>query len=73
MNVTFSDSVKVHHMVAWSFAYKNARKMYWELFALDNMRFQRRIQQVSYILNPILQNEHRCKMYKRLFEREINV
>ena len=47
-------------MCVWSYAYRENRKTYWMSVAVDKMRFQRRIQNKEYLLNPIL-----IQMYKR--------
>lgn len=44
------------------------RKPYWELFILDRMRFQKRIQDAELILNPILDQKHRCKILMERLE-----
>jgi Phosphatase-1 catalytic subunit binding region len=67
--VTFDESRnEVHSMVVYSFAYKNARKRYWEYFAADARRFQKRIERISVVISPILSDEHRYKMYRERFE-----
>jgi Phosphatase-1 catalytic subunit binding region len=59
---------KVHPMILWSFAYRNARKTYWEYFVLDRGRFQRRIQETAVIINPILDCNYRLKVYNERFK-----
>ena len=41
--VTFQDPPKIQYIVAWDFAYRQARKKYWEYCVIDRYRFQRRI------------------------------
>lgn len=55
--VTFksdSELVVIHHIVAWSFAYRQARKGPWEEYARDRDRFSRRIECCASILEPCL-------------------
>jgi len=44
----------VHPMIVWNFAYKQARKGTWEADALDRLRFQKRVEELSEILTPVL-------------------
>ena len=46
--------VEVHHMFAWSYAYRTSRKGEWEKFACDRAHFQRRIERTAEILNPVI-------------------
>ena len=55
---------KVHYMVAWSYAYREARKGQWIQYAIDHHRFKRRIQACETIITPILSHEHREKIYR---------
>ena len=41
--VTFNDIPKVYVMVTWNYAYRQYRKPFWEIHAIDRMRFLRRI------------------------------
>ena len=41
--VTFNDRVTEHKLIVWQFTYKECRRKYWEIIALDRFRFQRRI------------------------------
>ena len=43
VSVTFNDIPKVYYMVTWNYAYKQCRKPFWEIHAIDRMRFLRRI------------------------------
>ena len=45
---------KVYPMIAWGFAYREARKGNWEQCARDRERFERRINNVKLILDPVL-------------------
>lgn len=46
--------VAVHSMVAWDFAYRQARIGPWERAAVDRLRFQKRIQELEDVLAPVL-------------------
>lgn len=62
--VTFNiENNKVYFMVTWNFAYKSSRERYWEILAIDRMRFARRIEEISNVINPILDSSHRCNVY----------
>lgn len=61
--VTFSPHIIVHQMVTWKFAYKTSRVKYWEQIATDRMRFQRRINELAHIIEPILNCNYRLKVY----------
>ena len=52
--VRFSGKDEIHLMYVWKFAYKSARKTYWEVVARDATRFRRRIDITGDILKPIL-------------------
>ena len=39
----------------------------WVMCAVDAMRFKRRIDIVGEVINLVLVNEHRCKVYKERF------
>ncbi|GAB1608293.1 uncharacterized protein LOC115212865 [Argonauta hians] len=55
-----------HLMFAWSYAYQAARKGEWLQHHVDAERFQKRINNLASILNPILEPSHRLKIFKRL-------
>ena len=42
-SVTFNDIPKVYFMITWNYAYRQYRKPFWEIHAIDRMRFLRRI------------------------------
>ena len=48
------DSLTVYTMYAWDFAYRNARRGHWEEIARDRGRFQRRIVQITAIIESVL-------------------
>jgi len=64
--VRFSEDVEVHHMIAWSFAYKQARKGEWERMARDRERFRNRIANIASHISWIFTSAHRNKMYQIL-------
>lgn len=68
--VTFSSKNDVHIMVVWQYAYRAYRKKYWEFFPLDRIRFKDRIDKISKIVTPILNCEHRNKVYEERFNDE---
>lgn len=41
-SVSFNSKVKVQHMHAWSFAYRESRKSKWISMVLDRQRFESR-------------------------------
>lgn len=68
-SVSFNENKnKVYVLITWKFAYNSARKKYWEFYAIDRIRFRRRIQLISQIVNPVLDQVHRYKIYKERFE-----
>lgn len=50
----------VHHMFAWSYAYRSCRKGPWEQYARDRVHFRRRIETLSCILTPCLERKLKC-------------
>ena len=52
--VHFNDFVKVHHLVAWNYAYRAARSGPWMYYGINRARFKRRIRHIGSILKPIL-------------------
>lgn len=61
----------VHPIIAWNYAYAAARKGPWEQFARDRDRFDRKIQELSKVLNPVLSNCHREKVYSERFSDKV--
>lgn len=58
--VKFDDSVNVFHQTGWSEDdYVSARRGPWMMYALDSHRFQRRINEASNIIDPVLDDNHR--------------
>lgn len=68
--VRFNLSPVVHEIRAWKFAYSQARKGQWEQMGRDRGRFEKRINEVSRILSPILATDHRAQIYKERFQTE---
>ncbi|KNC22287.1 hypothetical protein FF38_12907 [Lucilia cuprina] len=65
--VRFNTKPTVHVMHTWNYAYRAARKGEWEMYARDRERFKLRIQRAASTLNPILEREHRQKIYEKRF------
>lgn len=63
--VSFNIIPIIHVMYTWKYAYHQARKGDWEMYSRDRFRFNIRIQRAAIILNPILNPEHRLKIYAR--------
>lgn len=67
--VTFNtENNKTYFMVTWNFAYQSSRKRYWEFLSIDRMRFNRRVEKISNIISPILENNHRCNIFNDRFK-----
>lgn len=67
--VRFKLEPQIHLMCVWNFAYKSSRRGPWETYAIDRFRFQRRIYEMNKMLQPILDQDHRNKIYKARFEK----
>ncbi|XP_046979139.1 uncharacterized protein LOC124544594 isoform X1 [Schistocerca americana] len=63
----------VHKIIAWDFAYRAARVGPWELIARDRIRFHRRIEHMSRILSPVLQNQHRRNIWEKFHKDTLDV
>lgn len=63
--VTFSEEKnnQVHFMYVWDFAYHQARQRFWETVALDRVRFQMRIRRSAVLLDWVLDEKHREKIF----------
>ena len=62
------DLVVIHPETAeWCQAYEEARIGPWVQFAADRERFKKRITDSETVLNPILSNDHREKVYSDRF------
>jgi len=66
--VRFCDTVEVHHMIAWSYAYREARKGKWEQEARDRERFRHRIINTDNCISWVLNKSHRDTIYRKLHE-----
>ncbi|XP_018593383.2 protein phosphatase 1 regulatory subunit 15A-like [Scleropages formosus] len=65
--VRFSNVVKVHPLVTWSFASRAARDgSCWQEIARDRARFKRRVDAVNEIISPCLLPEHRAMVWERV-------
>lgn len=54
-------------MRTWSFAYRDARRGPWQMFARDRERFCRKIYRYSIILNKVLTPKHRQNVFVQRF------
>ena len=63
--VTFGQE-KVHPMVVWGHAYRQARKGPWEQQARDRARFAQRVASMEAELSLVLDPGHRRRVYRRL-------
>nr|XP_002128074.1 protein phosphatase 1 regulatory subunit 15A-like [Ciona intestinalis] len=61
--VRFMDKVVVHPMVAWSYAYREARKGRWDSAARDRHRFGDRVRCVGDAISWCFNTSHRGKIY----------
>ncbi|XP_066967569.1 uncharacterized protein [Macrobrachium rosenbergii] len=64
--VQFGETV-VHPMIAWTFAYKNARRGPWEQCARDRVRFNSRIEALEPVISSVLEGSHREAMYQKIY------
>lgn len=70
--VTFNDGKNIiYKIIAWKFAYSSARKKYWECFAIDRLYFQKRIRKTQEVIDPILEKNHRHKIFKERFYKQL--
>lgn len=51
------DKTEIHQIIAWDFAYRQARKGHWKNYATDRLQFQRRIDQTAKVIEPILEKK----------------
>lgn len=61
------DKNKIYHIIAWSFAYKQARKSNYQQFVLDRYRFQDRVNKTGKTLEKILEPNYRKKIFEERF------
>lgn len=64
-----SELATVHVIIAWDFAYRAARISPWETAARDANRFKLKIQSIEPIIAPILDPEHRSKIWFNRMEK----
>lgn len=65
-HVHFNETIRVHNLYVWEYAYKQARIGIWEQAARDNFRFQMRIQRTLDILQPIFNKKNRENHYNKI-------
>jgi len=65
--VTFDPRPTVYVQYVWQFAYQQARKSVWEQYACDRDRFTRRIIESEHIINPVLNSQHRERVFASLY------
>lgn len=59
-HVTFADDVTIHYMEDFIEESSIARQPFWEIFARDRYRFQRRIFIMEEMLKYVLSLDHTC-------------
>ena len=64
--VTFDFKPKIYIQYVWPFAYQQARKSEWEQCARDRDRFTRRIFESEHIINLVLNERHRERVFASL-------
>jgi hypothetical protein len=52
--VSFANTVAIHYMYVWGYAYNRSRERYWEKFATDRVQFHWRIERIGATLEPVL-------------------
>lgn len=58
----------MHIIRAWDFAYRAARKGEWEQFARDHERFRFRICKTQPIIDAVLEQKLRDRIYEERFK-----
>ncbi|KAK9507941.1 hypothetical protein O3M35_007697 [Rhynocoris fuscipes] len=69
--VSFASGKQLTHvrtMFTWDYAHRSARKGPWETLALDTCRFRSKIQKLSDIISPILDQNHRKLIFNQRFQ-----
>jgi len=71
-NVSFQDDpvLKVHYLIVWSFASKQARKGTWHLCEVDRTRFQKRVRDIELIISFVFSVDHRWQVFQTRFQVE---
>lgn len=70
--VTFDRKIVVVEIRAWKYAYHAARIGKWQEAAVDRLRFQKRIAESADKIATILCNEHRLKIYEKLYVKYVD-
>lgn len=65
--VHFNLKPDIFYMKKWDYAYREARKGCWHLYAIDRFHFQRKINKIDKILSPILAFHHRRTVFQERF------
>lgn len=68
--VTFNLCPIVHEILAWKFAYCEARKGKWEEVGRDRERFSKRIRETESVLSPIFVSIHRERVFRQRFSQK---
>lgn len=58
----FAAAPRVHVIRAWNFAYRQARKSYWEQVGRDRVRFADRCRRIEDTLAPVFSAQHRKRV-----------
>lgn len=67
MSVKFNESLnKVYYL--YEPEGNDWRKPYWEYFAVDRFRFENRVLNLQSIINPVLDHQHRKRIYFERFQ-----
>jgi hypothetical protein len=61
---------RVHHIIAWSHAYRQARRGGWDAIVADRFRFQRRIHQSESCIGKVFDGDKRLRMLQMLEKNE---
>jgi len=69
-NVKFDSRPTIYIQYVWQFAYQQACKSEWEQCARDRDRFASRILQSEKVLNPIVNSQHRERVFASLYPQE---
>lgn len=65
--VRFQMKPIIYNIISWGFAYRQARRGCWEMYALDRLRFRERINRLSNVLNIVLDKKFRERIYNERF------
>lgn len=65
--VNFELKPDIFYMRKWDYAYREARKGRWHLFAIDRFRFQRKINEIEKLLSPIFDLDHRKAVFEERY------